>query len=256
MNLKELVRDYWNRQPCGSKIDGVECETLDYFDEIARRRYAQEPFIIKHVESLNLNGKKVLEIGCGVGTDSGMFASHGADLTAVDISEHSVELANKNLELHKWKADIRVADAENLPFKDNYFDFVYSWGVLHHAPDTLKAISEVRRVLKPDGEACIMLYNRCSLVSLQMYILFGLLRFRPWAKLDDLYSKYHESPGTKVYTHKAISEMFKDWRDVKIFNQLTCYDLRCGAGKKFPFAIAEFLIPEGFGFFNIIKAKK
>lgn len=256
MNLKDLVRDYWNRQPCGSKIDGVECGTTGYFDAIARRRYAQEPFIKKYATPWSFNGKKVLEVGCGVGTDSEMFARNGADLTAVDISEHSVELANKNLELHNLKADIRVADAENLPFKDNYFDFVYSWGVLHHTPDTTKAISEIHRVLRPDGVACIMLYNRRSLVSLQMYILFGLLRFRPFAKLNDLYDKYHESPGTKVYTPKEIMVMFKDWGDVKVYNQLTCYDLRCGIGKKYPFAIAELIMPEGFGFFNIIKAVK
>ncbi len=99
-------------------------------------------------------------------------------------------MAKSNLKLHDYAGDIRVTDSESLPFKDNYFDFIYSWGVIHHTPNTQKAIDEIYRVLKPSGEICVMLYNRKSLVSLQMYIVFGLLRFKPFAKLDDLFSKY------------------------------------------------------------------
>jgi ubiquinone/menaquinone biosynthesis C-methylase UbiE len=157
--------------------------------------------------------------------------------------------------LRKLTGDIRVADAENLPYKDNYFDFIYSWGVLHHTPDTQKAIDEAFRVLKSGGEICVMLYNRKSLVSLQMYLFFGLLRFHPFAKLNDLYSKYHESPGTKVYTPDEIARMFAKFAKINIFNQVTCYDLRCGRNSFPPFILSEF-VPKGIGFFNIVKGVK
>jgi ubiquinone/menaquinone biosynthesis C-methylase UbiE len=257
MNLKEQVHDYWNRQPCETAIgDNYEEASLKYFDDIAFKRYERYPFIKKYAEPWNLRGKRVLEVGCGVGTDLVMFARDGADVTAIDLTERSVELAKRNLMLHCCTGDVRVADAEHLPFKDNYFDFVYSCGVLHHTTDTLKAISEIHRVLKPDHEACIMLYNKKSLVSVQMYIMFGLLRLRPFAKLDDLYSKYHESPGTKVYTEKEIMGIFVNWSDVRIYNQRTPYDLRYSRKKYLPVALGKFLVPKGLGFFNFIKAKK
>lgn len=254
--MKDLVRDYWNNEPCGTCANEINGNSLAWFSDIDRHRRAREPFIVKYAEPYRWHNKNILEVGCGVGSDTVMFASIGANVNAIDISEKSVELTKRNLALRGFAGDIRVADAENMPYKDNYFDFIYSWGVLHHTPDTEKAISEVHRVLNPGGEICVMLYNRKSLVSLQMYLIFGLLRLRPFAKLDDLYSEYHESPGTKVYTIKEIELMFSNFSKINVFNQITCYDMRCGKDSYFPFFVSEFLIPKGLGFFNIVKGVK
>jgi len=254
--LKDLVREYWNKEPCGTCANDVVGDKLAWFSDIANKRRSKEPFISRYAEPWRWNKKNILEVGCGVGSDLVMFAYCGANINAVDLSEKSVELAKSNLSLRNLVGDIRVADVEKLPYKDNYFDFIYSWGVLHHTPNTQKAINEIYRVLKPGGEICIMLYNRRSLVSLQMYLFFGLLRFRPFATLNDLYSKYHESPGTKVYTPKEIEIMFSEFSNINIFNQITCYDMRCGRDTYFPFFVSEFLIPQGWGFFNIIKGIK
>lgn len=253
--MKDLVREYWNREPCGTCANDIVSDKLAWFVDIARKRRAKEPFIPRYAEPWRWNKKNILEVGCGAGSDLVVFALSGADVNAIDLSDKSVELARSNLTLRGLSGDVRVADAENLPYKDNYFDFVYSWGVLHHTPDTQKAINEIYRVLKPGGEICVMLYNRRSLVSLQMYLFYGLFKFRPFAKLNDLYGKYHESPGTKVYTPKELESMFSQFSKMNIFNQITCYDLRCGRDAYFPFLFSAF-IPEGLGFFNIIKGVK
>src|SRR6266699_3450587 len=107
-------------------------------------------------------GLKVLEIGCGLGTDGAQFAEAGADYTGVDLTEAAVELARRRFELFSLPGKFQTADAENLAFADDSFDLVYSHGVLHHTPETEKAIQEIHRVLRPGGRAVVMLYHRGS----------------------------------------------------------------------------------------------
>jgi ubiquinone/menaquinone biosynthesis C-methylase UbiE len=105
---------------------------------------------------------RVLEIGCGLGTDGAQFARAGAIYTGVDLTEAAIELARRRFELESLAGEFRVADAENLEFPDENFDLVYSHGVLHHTPDTRRAVREVHRVLRPGGRGVVMLYHRDS----------------------------------------------------------------------------------------------
>ena len=105
---------------------------------------------------------RVLEIGCGLGTDGARFARAGAQYTGVDLTEAAVALARRRFELEGLPGEFRVADAESLEFADGSFDIVYSHGVLHHTPDGAAAVREVRRVLAPGGRAVVMLYHRDS----------------------------------------------------------------------------------------------
>jgi ubiquinone/menaquinone biosynthesis C-methylase UbiE len=98
-----------------------------------------------------------------MGTDLLQLARRGMRVTGIDLTEEGINLARKRFELYQIPAELKIDDAENLSFPDNTFDVVYSFGVLHHTPDTQKAIDEVRRVLVPGGLAVIMLYNRNSL---------------------------------------------------------------------------------------------
>ena len=107
-------------------------------------------------------GKPVLEIGCGMGAMASFWARSGARVTAVDLAERSIEQTRRRFELFGLSADIRQADARRLPFPDASFDFVYSWGVLHHSPDLRQSIAEMMRVLKPGGGFGVMLYHRHS----------------------------------------------------------------------------------------------
>src|SRR5829696_739538 len=145
--LKRRVQDFWNKTPCGSKHADAPEGTREFFEEVERKRYELEPFIPKYAEFEQARGERVLEVGVGLGTDLARFARAGAEVTGIDFSERSVELARRRLELDGLQGEVLVADAENLPFADSTFDRVYSWGVLHHTPNTYAAVAEAVRVL-------------------------------------------------------------------------------------------------------------
>src|SRR5205807_1080625 len=150
---KEQVRAHWEADPCGAKLADAEPGTAEFYAEVERTRYGLEPFIPAFAEFDRWGGKDVLEIGVGLGTDFTRFVRAGANAHGVDLTQAAIELVHHRLELEQLSADIRVGDAERLPFEGESFDLVYSWGVLHHTPDTRRALAEVRRVLRPGGEA-------------------------------------------------------------------------------------------------------
>lgn len=255
MFQKQDVISFWNKKPCGTLGKIPEQPDLKYFNRIKERRYKLEPFIRLIVQFEKWQGKKVLEVGCGIGIDGLEFARNGADYTGIDISKKSLELAQKYFSLNNQKANLLIADAENLPFLDNTFDLVYSWGVLHHTLDINKAINEVYRVLKPSGKIIIMLYNKYSLVGLQLYLKYALLKGKLKSNLDELYALHHESLGTKAFTDKKAQELFSQFKEVKIKNIVTPYDARIAKNIFLP-KIFRLIIPSKLGFFKIIQAQK
>lgn len=160
--LKERVRAFWQAHPCGTKFADAAPGTRLFFEKVEEHRYQTEWHIPEAAGFAGTKGMRVLEIGCGLGTDGAQFAKAGADYTGVDLTDAAVELAQKRFELFGLPGTFHEADAENLDFADNSFDLVYSHGVLHHTPDTARAIREVHRVLKPGGRAIVMLYHRGS----------------------------------------------------------------------------------------------
>ena len=160
--LKERVRAFWQAHPCGTKFSDAEIGTREFFARVEAHRYAKEWHIPSAAHFAGARGLRVLEIGCGLGTDGAQFAKAGADYTGIDLTEASIELARKKFELSGLRGEFRVADAENLDFAGESFDLVYSHGVLHHTPDTALAVREIHRVLKPRGRAIVMLYHRGS----------------------------------------------------------------------------------------------
>ncbi len=161
-DLKAQVHDFWQANPCGAKFAEIEIGSREFFQNIEQHRYATEWHIPEVVQFEKWQGKQVLEIGCGLGTDAINFARAGAHYTGVDLTERSIELVERRFAYEHLSGDLRVADAENLPFADNTFDLIYSHGVLHHTPDTQRAINETHRVLKPGGAAMVMLYHKSS----------------------------------------------------------------------------------------------
>jgi SAM-dependent methyltransferase len=161
-DLKERVRAFWQAHPCGTRFSEAETGTPEFFDRVEAHRYAKEWHIPDAADFSGTRGLSVLEIGCGLGTDAAQFAKAGAHYTGVDLTEAAIELARRRFEISGLPGNFRVADAENLDFADASFDRVYSHGVLHHTPDTARAISEIHRVLKPGGQAIVMLYHRGS----------------------------------------------------------------------------------------------
>lgn len=179
--LKRSVAEWWNARPCGSTVSGAEFASREFFDEVERHRYEQEPHISKLVDFPRWRGCKVLEVGCGMGTDLLQFARAGAEVTGVDLTPRAIEITSEHLRVYGYSGELRTADAEHLPFASDSFDVVYSHGVLHHTPHTAAAIVEVHRVLKPGGAAMVMLYHKNSLnyrfnIRVLRRLAFGLLR--------------------------------------------------------------------------------
>lgn len=160
--LKERVRAFWQSHPCGAKFSAAELGTPQFFSRIQEHRYEKEWHIPQAADFSSTRGLRVLEIGCGVGTDGVQFARAGAIYSGVDLTEAAVELARKNFAMSGATGELRLADAENLEFSDESFDVVYSHGVLHHTPDIQRAVNEIQRVLRPGGRAIVMLYHRGS----------------------------------------------------------------------------------------------
>lgn len=147
---KQKVHDFWNNAACGENLYLQSIDRSGYESQAAER-YRLEPQILPFAEFDSTSGKKVLEIGVGLGADHQHFAASGAKLYGIDLTERAVEHTRRRIELFELTSHLAVGDAENLGFSDETFDVVYSWGVLHHSPDTAKAIEEVYRVLKRGG---------------------------------------------------------------------------------------------------------
>lgn len=160
--LKDQVRAFWQAHPCGLKFTEAEVGTREFFTRVEEHRYRTEWHIPEAANFASARGLRVLEIGCGLGTDGAQFARAGADYTGVDLTDAAIELARRRFQLFNLPGHFRTADAEALDFPDASFDLVYAHGVLHHTPDTRQAVREVHRVLRPGGRALVMLYHRDS----------------------------------------------------------------------------------------------
>ncbi len=185
----------------------------DDFEAHARARYELEPYIADFAQFASARDLKVLEIGVGMGADYLEWLKAGAQATGIDMSAISLERARRRCESAGFLPDLRVADAEHLPFADESFDVVYSYGVMHHSPDTERCLQEAWRVLKPGGEARIMLYHHPSFTGAMLWLRFGALRGK---SLRQTVYEHLESPGTKTYTQAEVASLMAGFENVVI----------------------------------------
>jgi len=221
---KELVRDFWDEAACGEELY-LHGEDRAAYEAQSRQRYVLEPYIADFANFNGVRGTRVLEIGVGLGADHLRFAQGGADLYGVDLTERAVKHTRRHLLVYGLDANVAVGDAENLAFPDDSFEHVYSWGVLHHSPDTPKAVAEVWRVLVRGGAARVMIYHKWSLIGVMLWLRYALLALKPWRSLKDIYATHLESPGTKAYTTKEARALFSRFGEVNIRTVLTHGDL-------------------------------
>jgi 2-polyprenyl-3-methyl-5-hydroxy-6-metoxy-1,4-benzoquinol methylase len=199
------VQNYWNARPCNIRHSTKPQGTKEYFDEVEQRKYKVEPHIPDFAEFARWKGKRVLEIGCGLGTDTINFARAGAQVTAVDLSEKSLEMARKRAEVFGLADRITFiqADSEHLSefVPAGKFDLIYSFGVIHHTPHPERVMAHLPQYLKPDTTVKIMVYNRWSWKVIWILFRWGKGQF--W-KLDKLIADNSEAqngcPVTYVYS--------------------------------------------------------
>lgn len=218
------VKNYWEVASCGEDLYLQRTELADY-EHQARERYRIEPCIPAFAQFERYRDQRVLEIGVGAGADHEQFAAAGADLTGIDLTDRAIAHAKRRLGLRGLSSELRRCSAEHLEFANDSFDLVYSWGVLHVTPDTPTAIREVLRVLKPGGEAKVMIYHKHSFVGYMLWLRYALGKGRPRTTLAEVYDRYLESPGTKAYTVDEARALFAEFEIDKIETTLTHADL-------------------------------
>jgi ubiquinone/menaquinone biosynthesis C-methylase UbiE len=227
--LKGRVKEHWEREPCGTRY-GTETKRKLFFDQISSVRYKLEPFIPIFANFPVAAGKSILEIGVGAGADFQNWCVHARHSTGIDLTEKAIALTRERLELNSIPCEryaLCTADAESLPFENDSFDLVYSWGVLHHTPDTARAFREVLRVLKPGGLVRVMLYHIPSWGGLLVYLRCGLARGKLRISVKEAIFSDLESPGTKVYTVEEGRMLVAEagFENIKAYSKLTPGDL-------------------------------
>lgn len=225
---KAAVRDFWDSASCGEALLLPTADKQGHLKHYTARYALEEGAIAPFF--LDVSGKKVLEVGVGLGADHHRLSIMGAELTGIDLTPRAIEHTKRVADLFGIKTDLSVGDVENLQFPESSFDIVFAWGVIHHTPDTKKAASEIVRVLKPGGEFRVMIYNKYSIVGLMLWLRYGAIK---GLTLNQVYARYLESPGTKAYTVSEAKKLFAGCEDIKADVVLTHADLlSSGAGQR------------------------
>ncbi len=212
MNITNQVKAYWEKGSCGTDKTEKGQYSLDYFEEIEEFRYKYEPFIHSFAQFTRWQGRRVLEVGVGAGTDFLQFVRAGAIASGVDLTQEAIRNVQKRLALYGLNAeDLRACNAETLPYDAGTFDLVYSWGVIHHAESMEQVFSEIYRVARNGGHVKIMVYNLRSLYAWYMFLQYGLLRGKFLGGRQWAISHFQESYATKAYTEREIRGLLRNF---------------------------------------------
>ena len=202
----EEVKKFWNDRPCNIKHSSKELGTLEYFDEVELKKFRAEPHILKFTEFPRWKNKKVLEIGCGLGTVGINFALNGSDYTGVELSKESLEIAKKRFEVYNQSGKFYLGNAEELssfvPIET--YDLIYSFGVIHHSPHPEKIVSQIKKYMNENSVLKIMLYAKDSWKN---YMID--------AGLDQPEAQYG-CPIANTYTKQDVVELLDEYEVLSI----------------------------------------
>ncbi len=215
----EKVREFWNARPCNIRHSPRVVGSREYFDEVEARKYFVEPHIPGFAQFERWRGKKVLEIGCGIGTDSINFVRAGADLTIVELSEKSLEVCRRRFEIYGLTARCYQGNAEELSafVPVDRYDLVYSFGVIHHSPDPGRIVREIWKYVDERSEIRLMLYSKWSWKAAWIVLKYGHGCFWGAAELVRRHSEAQEGcPVTYAYSFGEIRELLRDFAIIDI----------------------------------------
>src|SRR5262245_24640395 len=245
--MNQIVRNYWEQEPCGTGtaiVGALPVRSRDWYERVEQHRYDMEPMIHSVAQFTRHHGKRILEVGVGAGTDHLQWARAGAICHGVDLTDAAIETTRARLRTYGFDADLRRVDAETLPFDDNSFDVVYSWGVIHHSQKPESIIAEIHRVLRSGGLFLGMMYNRRSYAVFKWWVKHALLGGRPWRSFADVIWHHMESEGTKAYTTTELGSMFRAFHEFRAQPIVTKDEL-----KPWPRWLSQFF-PARWGFFT------
>lgn len=198
------VEKFWNNRPCNVRHSKKEIGTKEYFDEVEKKKFFVEPHIKSFSKFNEWNGKKVLEIGCGLATAGINFARYGAEYTGVELSSESLALAKQRFDVYGQSGDFYEGNAEELSsfLPSEKYHLIYSWGVLHHTPHPELAMAEIKKYLAKDGVFKLMLYSSESWKNYMISI-----------GLDQPEAQYG-CPVAYTYTEQEIHDLLGSHFDV------------------------------------------
>lgn len=218
-DITVIVENYWSEHLHDLSITRHEIGTEEFFDDLQEYHFDKQRHLEKILNYAAQNGKELLDIGCGVGVDTAKFASYGARVTGIDISERAITLARRNLGYQNLDATFSKMDGSEMEFEDDSFDMVYAHGILPYARDYNKIVREIYRVLKPGGEAVLQTYNKKS----WLYLLWKTMK----VKLE-----HQDAPSFHIHTVEEVLEMAKPFSHVKIITERFPIKTRLHTGVK------------------------
>ena len=215
-NIKS-IKDYWVNNPCEEWFfgPGINCKNpnqinLEEYNRNSFLRYSNEPEILKFTDFNLLKGLNVLEVGFGLGSDAVLLAKSSKNYFGTDLSEVSYEVTARRLKLYGLKnTNLKVGSSTNLDYEDSFFDFVYSWGVIHHSGNLKKSLEEIYRVLKNGGRSKIMVYNKDSLIVFVYWLYYSIKEFNFKRTRAQIISENIESPGTLILSKNEFQELIE-----------------------------------------------
>ena len=256
MTIEKQIKEYWNRQPCNVKHGTSPVGTKEFFEEVTAKRYKAEPHNLDFPQFHQYRGKRVLEIGCGIGTDAEQFAKNGAHYVGIDLSDESLALSKKRFEVFGLEGEFHNIDMTDLEAlkKLGTFDLVYSYGVIHHFPNIEKIIDNVHGLLNTNGEFKFMVYAKNSWK-------YAMIR-----KGLDQFEAQSDCPYAEAYTGEEVAELLEGRFEILRLRQAHCFMYNVEKYKQGKFelepwfeAMPELMreaVKEYLGWHLLVKARK
>jgi ubiquinone/menaquinone biosynthesis C-methylase UbiE len=201
--LIKIIANYWDEHIHDLSITTHAVGTPGFFQQLDEYRYDKLNYLPRVVDFSSYKGKNLLEVGCGTGIDLVRFARGGANVTGIDLSKTAIDLVDRNFMQRGLSADLLVMNGECMQFPDNNFDVVYAHGVLQYTADTEKMIAEIHRVLKPGGEAIMVVYNRHSWLNLMRSV-------------TNVPLEHEDAPVLKKFSVDELNQLLRPFQDYRI----------------------------------------
>lgn len=200
----EEIQTYWNHRIHDLEMTDHPVGSKAFFDDLDEYRFDKLHYLPQLVDFASFRGQRLIEVGCGIGTDLVRFAAGGARVTGVDLSQTAIDLARKNFELHDLAAEeLRVGNGESLPYPDASFDVAYAHGVIQYTANAAQLVRECHRVLKPGGTGIFMVYNRISWLN-------------ALSKVMKVALEHEDAPVLKKYSIGEFRELLTPFKTVQI----------------------------------------